>query len=530
MSNWITLQDFVIVFPIVALFAISLIPLLIKPFLGNREPKAIGTLAYSFIGLVLAIGLTASLAGARKSAFSDAVVMDGMAVLMSCLVYLITGASLMLAYDHMATKGRQFTEFAFLMTSSAIGMVILIMSNDLIVTFIGIEMMSLCLYILIAMSKEAVLSKEASFKYFVLGSFASAIFLYGIALIYGTVGSTYFPAIYEQSVKLMTTNRIFLAGFGLVTIGFLFKISIFPFHAWVPDVYQGAPTPVTAFMSTAVKVATFAAFLRLFNTTGLADATHLTTLLSWLAVFTMIFGNAAAIMQDNLKRMLAYSGIAHSGYILIGMIAAGFGTAYNHAAPAVLFYLISYSVMTFGSFALIAVLERTENANLSVEDLKGLGRKYPLLAGCLTLLMFSLAGLPPSLGFFGKFYIFSAAIEQDMYWLPFWGVISSVISVYYYLRPAVMMYMFDPKESADQDDIEAKFMSRFAVGVCAILILVMGIFASPVFKVVRAQFPMDAAPAPAASVAPVKDQISASPVKPRGIHYGQSSLGSRDSG
>ena len=529
MNNWMTLQDLVIVLPMIALFSVSLIPLMIKVFVGNREPKAIATLAYSFIGLILAIGLTASLAGAKKTAFSDAIVMDGTSIWMSCLVYLITGASLMLAYDHMATRGRQFTEFAFLMTSSAIGMIVLIMSNDLIVTFIGIEMMSLCLYILVAMSKEQILSKEAAFKYFVLGSFASAVFLYGIALVYGTVGSTYFPVIAEQSVKLMGTNRVFVAGFGLVVVGFLFKISILPFHAWVPDVYQGAPTPVTAFMATAVKAATFASFLRLFNTHGLVDAHSAASLLTWLAAFTMVFGNAAAILQDNFKRMLAYSGIAHSGYILIGIIAAGFGSDYNNAAPSVLFYLISYAIMTFGSFALIAVLEKNENVNLSVNDLKGLGSKYPLLAISLTVLMLSLAGLPPTLGFFGKFYVFSAAIEQDMYWLPFWGVISSVISVYYYLRPIVVMYMHEGEAPV----IQARFMSRFVIGTTAILIVVMGVLASPIFRAVRTQFPLATEKTAEKSTGvkiPAKDQTSASPAKLPGNRYGQSVLGSRDSG
>lgn len=493
-QTWITLQDFVLVLPMIALFSISMIPLLIKAFMGNRESKPAATLMYSLIGLVLATGLTASLAGAKKAGFSDAIVMDGMAVWMSCLVYVLTGVSLMLAYDHVLTSGRQFTEFAFLTTSSAIGMVILIMSNDLIVTFIGIEMMSLCLYILVAMSKETVLSKEASFKYFVLGSFASAIFLYGIALLYGTAGSTFFPAIAEQTPKLIGTNRIFLAGLGLVILGFMFKVSIFPFHAWVPDVYQGAPTPVTAFMATAVKAATFVSFLRLFNSTGFADSHNLMTLMSWLAVLTMVFGNAAAILQDNLKRILAYSGIAHSGYIMIGLIAAGFGGDYNNAAPSVLFYLFSYAIMTFGAFALVAVLEKSVNQSFSVNDLKGLARRYPLLALALSILMFSLAGLPPSLGFFGKFYIFSAAIEQDMYWLPFWGVLSSVISVYYYLRPVVVMYM----APGEAEEIDARFMSRTAVGVAAILIVVLGIFASPVFRAMRSQFPMTPATKPAA--------------------------------
>jgi NADH-quinone oxidoreductase subunit N len=482
--KWITLQDFVIVLPILVLLAVSLIPIMIKVFMGNREPNPLATLIYSFVGLVLAMGLTASLSGANTTAFSNAIVMDGTSVWMSCLVYLLTAAALMLAYDHEATRGRQFSEFNFLTICSAIGMVILIMANDLIITFIGIEMMSLCLYILIAMSREEILSKEASLKYFVLGSFASAIFLYGIALIWGASGTTYLPELAGKVDQLIGTSRVFLAGLGLVILGFAFKVSIFPFHSWTPDVYQGAPTPLTAYMSTAVKAASFIAFLRLFNSQGFAQSEQLLTLLTWLAALTMVVGNVAAIMQDNLKRLLAYSGVAHSGYAMIGLIAAGFGSDFNSGASSVLFYLISYSIMTFGAFALVAVFEKTANTSLNVSDLKGLGRRYPVLGLSLTVLMLSLAGLPPTLGFFGKFYVFAAAVEQDMYWLPFWGVVSSVISVYYYLRPTVVMYM---SEADVEEKYPSRLISRMTVIVSAVLIVVLGILASPVFRSVRTQ-------------------------------------------
>ncbi|MEK7357362.1 MAG: proton-conducting transporter membrane subunit, partial [Bdellovibrionota bacterium] len=265
-TEWMTLRDFLAVLPMAALFAISLIPLLLKVFLGNRETNPFVTLIYNFIGLVVAAGVTAALFGTtfdgKTYVFSNALVLDGISVWMSYLVYMCGAVALMLSYDHMSTRGHQFTEYCFLMMSSVIGMLILIMSNDLIVSFIGIETMSLCLYILVAMSREEVLSKEAAFKYFILGSFASAIFLYGVALIYGTVGSTDFPSIALATVKMIGTNRIFLAGMALTILGFAFKVSVFPLHAWTPDVYQGAPTPVTAFMATAVKAATFVGFLR----------------------------------------------------------------------------------------------------------------------------------------------------------------------------------------------------------------------------------------------------------------------------
>jgi NADH-quinone oxidoreductase subunit N len=492
--DWFGAKELLAMAPMSLLFMASLVPLLWKVFMGNREPNPFTTLAMNIVGIIFAAGATAALfnAGAQSKlvAFSGAIVVDGISIWTSYVVYLAAAVGLMLAYDHVATRGRQFTEFCFLLMSSTVGMLILIMSNDLIVTFIGIETMSLCLYILVAMSKEETLAKEASFKYFVLGSFASAIFLYGIALVYGTAGTTYFPELALKTVDLLTTNRLFVVGMALLILGFAFKVSIFPLHAWTPDVYQGAPTPVTAFMATAVKASTFVAFLRLMRTDGFEGAVQFQTVLTWLAVATMMIGNIAAVMQTNLKRVLAYSSVAHSGYAMIGLIAMGFGfsrdaqdqVTHTGAAASLLFYLFSYTVMTLGSFALVALFEKNENVSLEVTDLKGIARKYPVLGLSLTVLMLSLAGIPPTLGFFGKFFIFSQAIRQNMYWLVFWGVVSSMISVYYYLRPVVMMYMSDDEP---QEITESHVLTRATVVVAALLIVVLGVFSSPVLHFVQ---------------------------------------------
>ncbi len=484
--DFVTLKDMLSIAPMAVMFLISMIPLLMKPLLGNRELNPKTVLLYNVGAVIVAAFMTTTIFGpsfgGKSTAFANAIVIDGITVWMSYLVYLVTGVPLMLAYDHVATRGRQFTEFAFLMMSSAIGMLILIMSNDLIVTFIGIETMSLCLYILVAMSKEQVLSKEAAFKYFVLGSFASAIMLYGVALLYGTVGTTYYPDIWVGVTKMITTNRMFLTGIVLVILGFAFKVSIFPLHAWTPDVYQGASTPVTAFMSTAVKAATFVSFLRFMNSEGYAQAPQLLTVMTWLAVLTMTIGNVAAIMQSNFKRVLAYSSVSNSGYAMVGLIAAGFGANYNGAATSVLFYLFSYTLMTLGSFGLVALFEKNENTSLEVTDLRGMGRKYPWLGMALTVLMLSLAGIPPTLGFFGKFFVFSAAIEQDMYWLAFWGVINSVISVYFYLRPIVVMYMSEDKEA---EVLPMHILTRGAVILAAVAVVVLGLLSSPVYALVK---------------------------------------------
>lgn len=481
------IQDLVIVSPLIALFTLSLIPLMIKVFSGNREPNALATLMYNLIGLVLATGLTAALAGARMTAFSEALVIDGLTLWTSNIVYLVTAVGLMLSFDHIATKGRQFSEFTFLMMSSSVGMLMLIMANDLLITFVGIEMTSLCLYILVAMSKEEILSKEAAFKYFVLGSFASAVMLYGIALVFGAVGSTGFGVIADSVPQMISLhNRIFVAGWIMIILGFAFKVSIFPLHSWAPDVYQGAPTPVTAFMATGVKAATFVAFLRLFGSEGLSNLPVLESVISWMAVLTMTVGNTAAILQTNVKRILAYSSVAHSGYALVGLIAAGFGDNFNAAAGSLLFYLFGYSLMTLGAFALVALYESRTNVTVAVSDLKGLASRHPVLALSLSVLLLSLAGLPPTLGFFGKFFVFSAAIEQDMYWLALWAFINSIVSVYYYLRPVVVMYM-----SEEEDPILAprlvtgRLMTRAAVMLTALLIVMMGVFSSPLLRAVQ---------------------------------------------
>ncbi len=491
MTNLITLRDLLVISPMIALLFMSLIPVLMKVFSDNKEPKPFVTVVYALLGVILAVGLTASLAGMKQTAFSESLVFDGMAVWGSLIVLFSGAFALMLAFDHVETDAKQFSEQCFLMLGSMIGMLIVILSNDLIVTFLGIEMMSLCLYILVAMSREEILSKEASFKYFVLGSFASAIFLYGIALLYGTVGGTSLPVVAAKTGELLANhNQLFYIGMAMVILGFAFKVSVFPFHAWTPDVYQGASTPITAFMATAVKTATFIAILRLFQhadpsgpSAFLAEPKFL-TVLSWLAVLTMMVGNAAAVIQNNFKRILAYSSISHSGYLLIGVITAGFAPRIESslaASTVVLFYLFSYSLMTIGAFALVAILEKQVGHALTVDDLKGLSTRSPVLAGSLTLILFSLAGVPPTVGFFAKFSLFGSAIEQDLYWLAFWGVLSSVIAVYYYLRPVVAMYM---SESTERIELQDGFLTRMALVLTAVATIVFGLASSPVLRFV----------------------------------------------
>lgn len=485
MNIQIGLSDVVKASHLIILFLASLFPIFIKVLRKNREQAPEATLIQGLGGILasaivlLTVYVVVNPTG-HASAFANAIVIDGITVWVGIISLVAAAGALLLMYDNPATKGDQFSELVFLTLSSVFGMMILVSATDLLVVFIGLETMSLALYMMIAMSHEQKLSKEAAIKYFILGSFASAIFLYGVALIFGSAGNTYIPEILKQTPELIGSNRIFLFGMVLTILGFCFKVSIAPFHAWTPDVYQGAPTPHSALMATAVKAVSFAAFLRIISTKALVGSENLFDLLQWLAVITMIVGNVAAIIQNNFKRMLAYSSISHSGYLLVGIIAAGVSDKPSFGSSSVIFYLLSYSLMTLGAFALANLLEKNENSNVSIESMAGLAKKRPVMAFCLTIFLLSLAGIPPMLGFFGKFYLFTAAIGEGLMWLALWGVINSVISVYYYLRPIVVMYMKEGDTEMSAFPLQA---TRTAIIISAVFILLLGFVSGPLFEI-----------------------------------------------
>jgi NADH-quinone oxidoreductase subunit N len=401
-----------------------------------------------------------------------------MAIYSNFVVLAITALTLFLSASGVNTKGQSFAEHSFLILLSAVGMLTLTSSNDLIVSFIGLEIMSIALYVLIGLGHEQQFSKEAAFKYFILGSFASAIFLYGIALIWGATGSTMINSLGVQGMIFGSQNALFILGLVLLLVGVGFKVSLFPFHAWTPDVYQGAPTSVSAFMATGVKVVMFTLFLRIAMTHVFVSSRKVISMLQIIAVLTMTVGNITAIVQENIKRMVAYSSIAHAGYILIGVIAACTAKS-PEACSATLFYLAGYSIMNIGAFAVVNVFEKAERGNLSINDYAGLGYKYPLLGVGLAIFMFSLAGIPPTVGFMGKFYIFASAIKEGYMALAIFGVVNSLISAYYYLRVLVALYMKEPT-------FEVKpahgFSSRFVILAALVLTLIMGVLSTPFYN------------------------------------------------
>lgn len=366
---------------------------------------------------------------------------DQLGRLAGIAVLIAAAGAILLALDRAAdftTRGGAYHALLLLATT---GMTAMSMASDFMTIFLTLEIFSLALYILVGFNRRDIHSAEAALKYFLLGAFASGFFLYGIALIYAATGTTSLDAIAERLLPMsvpLPFAPLLPLGVGLLLVGFGFKVALVPFHMWTPDAYQGAPTPVTAFMSVATKTATFAALIRVLAALASYERPWLWALAA-LSVLTMTLGNLAALRQTSLKRMLAYSSIAHAGYVLIGLVA---GT--KEGAQAALYYLVAYTFMNLGAFAVVLALQRRDENDVMAEQVAGLAGRQPALAALMALLMFALTGIPPLAGFFGKLYVFKAAVEANLPWLAIVGVVNSAIAAYYYLRVTVSMYMAEP--------------------------------------------------------------------------------------
>ncbi|MEJ2246144.1 MAG: NADH-quinone oxidoreductase subunit N, partial [Acidobacteriota bacterium] len=349
---------------------------------------------------------------------------------------------------------------------------------DLILTFIGIEILSIATYVLAGFKKNDIRSNESSLKYFLLGSFSTAFLLYGIALIFGSTGSTNYQAISELVTATLEGNyqNTTLIGMGLLLVGFSFKIALVPFHSWAPDVYEGAPTPVTAFMTVGPKAAGFAALMRILVEALPFMADAWVTILWCLAILTMVLGNVVAVLQTNVKRMLAYSAIAHAGYILVGIV-----TNSDTGFSAVLFYLVAYTIMNLIAFSVILSISGIGDTRVCLDDYAGLARKAPFAAAALSLSLVSLAGIPLTGGFIGKFYLFSAAIQKGYVGLAVIGVLSSVVSVFYYFRLLVYMYMKEPEETTPAPE-PMSLLIQIIIVMGVVGILWLGVFPDHVLR------------------------------------------------
>jgi NADH-quinone oxidoreductase subunit N len=453
------------ILPEIFLSVLAMALLLINVF---RPGGQTSYLAYvSFFGIVATAVLVGAGWGGHIESFGGSVVLDNFATFFKMTFLVAAGLTVLISDRYMEREGCNHGELYPLILFTVVGMMLMASGTDLMTIFLGLEVMSISLYVLAGFNRANKKSNEAGLKYFLLGAFSTGFMLYGMALIYGATGTTrlYKIASIVGQMTLPSANILLVAGMLLMMTGFAFKIAAAPFHMWTPDVYEGAPTPMTAFMSAGPKAAGFAALLRLFLVALPTLQAEWSQVLWVLAVLTMTVGNITALRQDNIKRVLAYSSIAHAGYALVGFTAGnGTGTA------GILFYMLCYSFMNIGAFAIVILVAKKGETNGDVKDFAGLGFKRPLLALAMTLFLFSLAGVPPAAGFIGKFYLFAGAIQKGYIWLAVIGVLNSAASAYYYLRIMVYMYFKDSTEDFEWVQVTAPIALALVIAAAGTLI------------------------------------------------------------
>jgi len=460
------------ILPLVIIIVWACVLVLVDLFVP-KDRKA-WTAILAAVGMLVAIGFTIAQTGVDTEAFGGMIVVDGFSQFLTILVLSSGVVAVMLSFDYLTRLGIQRGEYYALLMFSISGMMLMVMAADLIVIFLALELLSIPLYVLAGFARPRSDSEEAAIKYFLLGAFASGFLVYGVAIVFGASGYTGLTDIF-QAVQSGSVDLILLAvGAGLILVGLGFKVAAVPFHMWTPDVYQGAPSSVTAFMAVGAKVGGFAALMRIFVTSLGVLAVDFTIVLWWLAVLTMILGNVVAIAQKNIKRLLAYSSIAQAGYILMALVPYGQKEVLGDAIAAALLYLVAYAFMSFAAWAVVITLEKAEGKGLELSDYAGLGRKYPVLAAIMTVSMLSFTGIPPTLGFVGKFYLFRSVVDGGFIWLAIIGVLTSLVSAYYYLRVVIYMYMQEGEPVAQRDNWV--YLTAIVTGVG---IIILGIFSLP---------------------------------------------------
>jgi NADH-quinone oxidoreductase subunit N len=452
------------------------------------KASVVGVAAISIGGALVSSGKQLALDGV--SLFGGMMVVDGFSAFFNILFLAAAGLTILVSVKYLDDQKLQYAEYYILTLFSAFGMMLMASAVDLVSIFIALEIMSLAVYVLVGFRRNDRRSNEAAMKYFILGAAASAILLYGAAMIYGATGTFVITEVFARiSAKPEFVTPLFHLGGWLLIVGFLFKIASVPFHMWMPDVYEGAPAPVTGFMTTGIKAASFAAFIRVFISLGYgkdleaAMAGRLHDVLWIMALLTMLVGNTIALTQTNLKRMLAYSSIAHTGYILVGMI----GASHSEAGYApVLMYLAVYTVMNLGAFAVLTALAGNGDSNLNLHDMAGLSKRHPWLSFALALFLFSMAGIPPTAGFAAKYYLLYSAVQAGEIWLVVLAVLCSAVAVYYYLRVIVYMYMRDGDALADRPGARvAPPLAAFTIAMMVALTLQIGVLPSKMIAVTK---------------------------------------------
>jgi len=454
---------------ILSLFGIAV--MVAEPFVSEAKKSVLAWLA--LIGTVAAMFGLIPMAANRGQWYSNLWIVDDFDIFLNFVFLLIAAITILTAADYLRRERMNHPEFFALLLFATAGMLMMAGSNELIMVFLGLEILSIATYVMAGFRRTDLKSNESALKYFLLGSFSSAFFLYGVALIFGATGSTNLLAIAEALRSSEVQTSLVELSAALMLIALCFKVAVAPFHVWTPDVYEGAPTPVTGFMSVGPKAAGFAVLFRVFLTAFPSLHDRWASAIWLIAALTMILGNVIAVVQPNIKRMLAYSSIAHAGYVAVAFTATS-----NRGVSAALFYLLAYSLMNLGAFAIITMLGREEDKRVNLTDFAGLGAKRPGLAALLSVFLLSLAGVPGTAGFAGKFFIFRAALESRLIWLAIIGVVTTVVSFYYYLYVIVQMYMKEPVD--EFADVKVPATVKLALIVSAVGTLYLGILPTSV--------------------------------------------------
>ena len=448
--------DYVRILPEIVLAIFGMLVMVLDPLMDERRSqRTLGTIA--LVGSLAALAATLFQSQYPGLGFWNMVQVDSFSVFFHFLVAAVTLVVILTSFEYMQVQGIRAGEYYALILFGALGMSLMSSAVELVLIFIALEISSISTYILAGFRRRAAISSESSVKYFLLGSFATAFFLYGVALMFGATGSTSITVI-GNALRSGNIPVLAYVGVALMFVGLGFKVAAAPFHVWTPDVYEGAPAPVVGFMSTAPKAAVFAVLLRIMFE---ANAPGRLWLIWVAAALSMTIGNLGALVQDNVKRLLAYSSIAHAGYLLVAYAALP-----NNGIPAAMFYAASYAAMNVGAFAVISHIGGEGERYVTLEDYEGLGRRSPLLAAILTIFLLSLIGIPITGGFFAKFYVFSAALQANLVGLVIIGVLNSAVASYYYLRLIVVMYMREAREEVP--------LSPIPVGLAAALVISLG--------------------------------------------------------
>lgn len=480
-------QDFLFSAPITFLSIMATV-LMVVDALIKKSSKITFTISW------LTLGITAVMAAwtlkHSGTAFDGMITVGSFGAFFDMLFCCGALLALLAARPFLQRENLEHDEFHSLILFAVSGMMIIAHANNLLMLFIGIEVMSVCFYVLSGYVRSSVRSVEASLKYFLLGAFATGFLVYGMALIYGATGSFDYNHILIATQNELRFPALMMIGIGLLIIGLSFKAAAFPFHQWAPDVYQGAPTVVTAFMSTAGKIAAFSALIQIILIVAPAGGSKLQLVLALISAATMLVGNISALAQTNIKRMLAYSSVAHAGYLMMGLVAEsvqdGNGMFSTRGINGIIYYLTAYLFMQLGAFVVVSILERSGEKNLEITDYAGLSKRHPVLSALMSIFMLSLAGIPPFAGFFGKYYLFTAAIEAGYTWLTIIAVISSIISVYFYIGLIVKMYFTEPNEN--NEGAHEPGIAGITLAVSTAAVVLLGLLPSGLLNVVKMFF------------------------------------------